>query len=232
MYKSKRILALIPARGGSKGIKNKNIIDICGKPLISYTINAAKESKYIDYVFVSTDSEEIKEVALKCGANVPFLRDESLAKDTSKTIDAVVYSINKLKEINEMFDYLVLLQPTSPLRKSKEIDEAIEKICASNYDSLASVSLVEENPILFRTIDENGKLISLLNENSTVRRQDFKKYYRVNGAIYINEIKSIDSNVSLNDNKLAYIMEQSKSIDIDSYEDVEKVLHIMRDNNS
>lgn len=227
MYKNKKILAIIPARGGSKGIKDKNIIDVCGKPLIYYSIDAANKSKYIDYVFVSTDSERIKQVALNCNSNVPFLRDASLATDNSKTIDAVIFSINKLKELNMDFDYLVLLQPTSPLRTQREIDEAIEKICDTKCDSLVSVSEVEENPVLIRTIDKDGKLNKLLNQNSTVRRQDFVKYYKVNGAIYINKIQSINSETSFNDNTLPYIMDSNISIDIDGYEDLEMVRKVL-----
>ena len=226
MYKNKKILAIIPARGGSKGIKNKNIIDVCGKPLISYTLEAANNSKYIDYVFVSTDSEAIKQVSLKYNANVPFLRDSSLATDTSKTIDAIVFSLKQLEQIGLIFDYLVLLQPTSPLRRENEIDEAIEKIINLNYDSLASVCKLDDNPVLIRTID-NDVLVRILNQTSTVRRQDFKDYYVINGAIYINKISTIDLNTSFNDNELSYIMSKENSVDVDDYDDLEKVKKII-----
>ena len=105
MYKDKKILAIIPARGGSKGIKNKNIVDLCDRPLISYSITAALESRYIDKVVVSTDSEEIAEVARKYDAEVPFLRPKELASDTAKTIDAVMHSIETLEEMGQTYDY-------------------------------------------------------------------------------------------------------------------------------
>lgn len=227
MYKGKKIIAIIPARGGSKGIKNKNIIDVNGKPLIYYSINAGLKSQYIDYVYVSTDSEQISQIALNYGAKVPFLRDESLATDTSKTIDAMIYSIQKLKQLGLIFDYLVILQPTSPLRTEKEIDDAIEKLLESPYDSLVSVCHTKENPVLIRSIDNNGCLVPILNQSSTVRRQDFKEYYKVNGAIYINKISTIDNDTSLNDNKYAYIMDDNKSLDIDSLEDLELLKKII-----
>lgn len=228
MYKKNKILALIPARGGSKGIKNKNIVSVSGKPLIAYTIDAAKASKYIDYVYVSTDSEKIADVAIKYGALIPFMRDETLAQDTSKTIDAVMFSVNKFKEMGYDFDYLVLLQPTSPLRTGEDIDAAIEKLLASTYTSLVSVSKVDDNPVLIRSIDDNNCLVPILKQSSTVRRQDFKDYYRVNGAIYINKISELTLNTSLNDNLYAYIMPQDRSFDIDTMDDLKTLRSFLR----
>ncbi|RKJ30419.1 acylneuraminate cytidylyltransferase family protein, partial [Butyricicoccus sp. 1XD8-22] len=118
MIQSNRVLAIIPARGGSKGIPKKNIIEVDGKPLIQYTIEAAQQSKYIDKVFVSTDEMEIAQVAINCGISVPFLRPIELASDESKTIETVIHTINELKKQNEYFNYVVLLQPTQPLRQS------------------------------------------------------------------------------------------------------------------
>ena len=228
MYKKNKILALIPARGGSKGIKNKNIVSVNGKPLIAYTIDAAKASKYIDYIYVSTDSEKIADVAIKYGALIPFMRDETLAQDTSKTIDAVMFSVNKFKEMGYDFDYLVLLQPTSPLRTGEVIDAAIEKLLASTYTSLVSVSKVDDNPVLIRSIDDNNCLVPILKQSSTVRRQDFKDYYRVNGAIYINKISELTLNTSLNDNLYAYIMPQDRSFDIDTMDDLKALRSFLR----
>ncbi|RKD23555.1 CMP-N,N'-diacetyllegionaminic acid synthase [Caminicella sporogenes DSM 14501] len=222
MYKNKTFLAVIPARSGSKGIPNKNIVDVNGKPLIQYTIDEALKSKYLDRVIVSTDSEKIAGVARRCGADVPFLRPAKLASDTAKTIDVLIHVINKLKKQGEQYDYLVLLQPTQPLRQVFHIDEAIEKIVDNNKSSLVSVSKVKEHPILMRTIKEDGTLEKLLKVSSTVRRQDFPDCYKVNGAIYINKIdKTFNNNLSLNDNKLSYIMEEKYDIDIDEPLDLE-----------
>ena len=223
MYKNQRILAIIPARGGSKGIPNKNIISLCGKPLIAYSILAAKASRYIDDIIVSTDSEQIADIAAEYGASVPFLRPAALASDTSKTIDCMVYTIDELEKQGQHYDCVVLLQPTQPIRKEDSIDQAIAMILDSTEDSLVSVTTVSEHPILMRTITKEGTLKSLLPMSSTVRRQDFPDIYRVNGSIYINRINdSFNSSTSLNDNLLPFFMEEKYSIDIDSYEDLKK----------
>jgi CMP-N-acetylneuraminic acid synthetase len=214
MYEGKRILAFIPARGGSKGIPHKNITPLAGKPLIQYTIDAAKQSRYIDYVLVSTDDEEIATVARRCGAEVPFLRPPELAADTAKTIDAVLHAIETLREAGETFDSLVLLQPTSPLRTAEDIDKAVETFYESNRQPVVSVSEVSDHPILIRTI-EDGRLKPLLQTGSTVRRQDMPPFYRVNGSIYINPIEEISQTTSFNDNPVPFIMQKSHSVDID-----------------
>lgn len=220
MYNDKKILALIPARGGSKGIKNKNIIDLCGKPLISYTIDSAKGSKYIDEIIVSTDSEEIAEISRQYGACVPFLRPKELATDTSTTLDVVIHAIDFLTKKRDMFHTLILLQPTEPLRTSDDIDGAIEKHFLHGERSLVSVSEVDDNPILIRTLNKDDLLVPLINLNSTCRRQDMPVYYRVNGCIYINKISEINQTTSFNDNELAYIMQREHSIDIDELKDL------------
>lgn len=222
MYKEKTFLAIIPARGGSKGIPRKNIINVQGKPLIQYTIDEAKQSKYLDKIIVSTDDEEIAEVSKKCGAEVPFLRPKELASDKAKTIDALIHAVDELKKQDCKYDYIVLLQPTQPLRKSYHIDEAIEKIVQAGEESLISVSTVKEHPILMRSIDKSGKVKNLLELNSTVRRQDFPKMYKVNGAIYINKLnENFNEHTSMNDNKLAYIMDEIYDIDIDEQIDLD-----------
>jgi len=219
MFENKKILAVIPARGGSKGIPHKNIIDLCGKPLINYTIEAALGSKYIDYVMVSTDDQKIAEIARYCGAEIPFMRPAELASDTSKTIDAILYTISKLENIGRKFDILVLLQPTEPLRTAGDIDGAIDKYFECGCHSLVSVSRVDDHPILIRSIEEN-LLKPLLNISSTCRRQDMPTYYRVNGCIYINAIHELNKETSFNDNTVPYIMERSHSVDIDELSDL------------
>lgn len=233
MYKGKSFLAIIPARGGSKGIPKKNITIINGKPLIQYTIDEAKNSKYLDRLIVSTDDKEIAEVAEKCGAEVPFLRPEELATDNAKTIDALIHTVTELEKIGSKYDYVVLLQPTQPLRKSWHIDEAIQKIVETNEESLVSISEVKEHPILMRTIDEYGKVKNLMKISSTVRRQDFPSFYKVNGAIYINKInENFTENTSLNDNKLAYLMDREYDLDIDEPIDLELFKLILKLNKS
>ena len=234
MINNRTVLAFIPARGGSKGIPNKNITPLAGKPLIAYTIEAALQSRYIDGVIVSTDSEEIAAVAREHGADVPFLRPASLASDTAKSIDAVLHCIESL---NNIYNIFILLQPTSPLRTAADIDEALDTFLAHGEEGLCSVNLIGDHPILTRTVDEEGYLHpithavpSLRGENlqwrfespegaegvsSTIRRQDMPTFYHVNGAIYINRTDEINRNTSFNDNPVAYIMPRERSIDID-----------------
>lgn len=224
MYKNKKILAVIPARGGSKGIPSKNIIVVGGKPLIQYTIDCAKHSKYIDRAVISTDSEEIKRVSIECGGDVPFMRPKELALDTSKTIDCIVHAVNTLKEMGENYDYVMIIQNTVPLRKSWHVDESIEKLIDSNERSLVSVTEVEQHPILMRTINEDGTVKNLLPMSSTMRRQDFPKFYKVDGAIAIQKIdEEFNLNTSINDGRLAYIMDAKYSTDIDSYIDIKVI---------
>lgn len=219
MIEGKRVLALIPARGGSKGIKNKNIIDLCGKPLISYTIEAARASKYIDDVIVSTDSQLIGQVSIKYGAEVPFLRPDELASDTASTLSVVLHSIETLDSMNRQYDILVLLQATSPLRTTEDIDGALEQFEKIAEKDVVAVSIVNDPPILIRTI-ENGVMQNLIKTDSSVRRQDMMPYYRVNGSIYINSVSQLNNLTSFNDNPIPYIIAKSHAVDIDEYVDL------------
>lgn len=227
MYKGKKILAIIPARAGSKGIKNKNIIDLSGKPLIAYSIEAALKSKYIDRIVVSTDGGNIAKISKEYGAEVPFIRPKSLATDTSKSIDVVLHCIDELVKKNENYDYVILLQPTQPLRQSFHIDEAIELIYRKKENSLVSVCKVKEHPSLMRELNLDGTMNNIVSLSSDTRRQDFKEIFIVNGAIYINKINNeLNKDTILNDNKIAYLMEEKYSIDIDEILDV-KIANLM-----
>lgn len=220
--KKSKVLAIIPARAGSKGIKDKNIIDLNGKPLIAHSIEAGLKSKYINKLVVSTDGEKIAKIAKDYGAEVPFLRPKHLATDTAKTIDCVIHCIEELKKNGEEYDYVVLLQPTQPLRQPWHIDEPFELIIKRNEDSLVSISKVKDHPVLMRTIDKSGYAINLLEGSSTKRRQEFPDFYKVNGAIYINKInENLNYDTSFNDNKLVYIMDEQYGVDIDDMLDVE-----------
>lgn len=131
MYKGKRILAIIPARGGSKGLPGKNIRELCGKPLIAWSIEHAQKSKYVDEIFISTDSQEIADVAENYGAPCPELRPAELARDTAPSSEFIVYTLNKMKNENNPFDYFILLEPTSPLRDVEDVDKSIEMLIDS-----------------------------------------------------------------------------------------------------
>lgn len=231
MYKNKKIIAIIPARGGSKGIPNKNIIDLCGKPLIQYSIDSAKGSKYIDKVIVSTDSEKIAEVSRKSGADVPFLRPAGISNDVAKSSDVVIHGIDFLKEnYGYEYDYVILLQPTSPLRTAKHIDDAIELCINSHSSSLVSVKEVSENPVIMRTI-ENNKLNEVLRfDGGNLRRQDLPKFYIFNGAIYITTVDFIkNKRVFVNEDTIPFVMEEEASIDIDNKLDLKIAEFIMKE---
>lgn len=229
MYKSKKILAIIPARGGSKGILKKNIIDLLGKPLLYYSVKSAKESKYIDKVIISTDDSEIVEVGKKLGAEVPFLRPKEISGDKSKSIDAFVHAIKELEKNGERYDYIILLQNTSPLRQSWHIDEAIEKLIDTKERSLVSVSEVTEHPSIMRILNEKDETKNLLDMNGDMRRQDFPPIYIVNGAIYIQKNDEyLNLNTNLNGGKLAYIMAREYSVDIDEYLDLDIATHYLK----
>ncbi|WP_165044969.1 cytidylyltransferase domain-containing protein [Adlercreutzia sp. ZJ138] len=215
MLNGRKVLALIPARAGSKGIPGKNLADLAGKPLVGYAIEAALESEYIDDVVVSTDGDDIAKVSRDFGAEVPFMRPVILATDTSSTLSVVLHAIEALRSDGREYDDLVLLQPTQPLRTAKDIDGALMMYYDNGCQPLASVSPVDDHPLLVRSIDNNGTLQQLLDAKSTCRRQDMPAYFRINGCIYVNEVRSIDSETSFNDNSIPYIMDRSHSIDID-----------------
>lgn len=229
-----KILSIIPARGGSKGVPRKNIKDLNGKPLISYTIEAANKSKYIDRVVVSTDDLEIAEVSKKFGAEIPILRPTNLAGDLSPTVECVIHMLNYLKEEEEYVPtHIMLLQCTSPLRNHNHIDEAIEKFKDSREKALISVCESEVNPY-WTNIFEGNKLKPFIKDGySITRRQDLPEVYRVNGAIYLIEIETFLEKKTFQPESLTgYIMDSYSSVDIDTELDFRIAEVIMRDLNS
>lgn len=217
MKNKKKILAIIPARGGSKGILRKNIKLLNNKPLIAYTIEEALKSKYIDEVIVSTEDKEIAEISKKFGASIPFLRPKELSEDNTPGIDPILHSINWFKENGKKYDYVMCLQCTSPFRKVEQIDEAIENLIDNNGDSIVSICESEVNPYWMKKI-ENNKIKDFLEQISfCARRQDLPKVYRLNGAIYLARTEILLKNKNwYTDNTLPYIMDNLTSIDIDN----------------
>lgn len=216
----KKILAIIPARGGSQRLPRKNILPLGGKPLIAWTIEAAIQSKYITKVIVSTDCPEIAEVSKIYGADVPFLRPTRLASDTATTNGLIMHAI---KEVGESeFDMVALLQPTSPLRTAYDIDEAVKVLLKNDVKGVVSVAECEHSPIWSNTLPDDYNMGSFLPEKyMNVRSQDLPTYYRINGSIYIFSVKSILENegVHYDRNTLAYIMPSKRSVDIDTLMD-------------
>lgn len=215
-----KIVAIIPARGGSKGIPQKNIVDLGGYPLIAWSIALARKVDVISDVYVSTDSKKIAQVAKYYGASVPFLRPDYLAGDHSRTVDAIQDFLLRLEEMQEFPDVVVLLQPTQPFRSVESIERAVT-LCLKEKAGVVTVSQVREHPILMREISSNKMLTAILKgANSTIRRQDFTKVYKVNGAVYVNFREDYSREHSLNDNPFGIITKDIEGVDIDSLEDL------------
>jgi len=216
-----KVLAIIPARGGSKGIPKKNIINFRGKPLIQWTIEAALNSTSISNVIVSSDSDEILQIAENNKGVFTIKRPKELADDSSKTEPVITHVLENLKE---EFDYLILLQPTSPLRNSQDIDAAFGKFISSKSDSLISVCELEHHPYKSFKINKNGYLQGIINNDFPFYpRQELPNVFRANGAIYIIKVKEFLKNNSLLTKKTTHFeMDKESSLDIDSIEDLKQ----------
>ncbi len=210
-------LAIIPARSGSKGLKDKNIKELNGKPLLSYSIEAAKESNLFNEIMVSTDSPQYAEIAKNFGANVPFLRSESNSSDKASSWDVVLEVLSKYLETSQKYDSVCLLQPTSPLRTAKDIIEAYKLLEVKQADAVTSVCEVDHSPLWTMTLPENLSLEEFKKRDSDTPRQFLEKYYRLNGAIYIRKIHYSSKGIQFIDtNEFAFIMPRERSIDIDT----------------
>ena len=212
-----RNMAIIPARSGSKGVKDKNIRELAGKPLMAYTIEAALQSGQFDEVMVSTDSEKYAEIARKIGASVPFLRNEATATDTASSWDMVEEVLSKYKEMGESFDTFCLLQPTSPLRSSEDITAAYDLFREKADFAVVSVCEAEHSPLWCGHLPESQEFVNFIDAESMKQRQAGGKFYRLNGAIYIVDIRKFKEDRFLYQNgSFAYIMSQNRSVDIDT----------------
>lgn len=233
MYDGFSLLALIPARGGSKGLPNKNILDCAGKPLIEWTISAALDASAIDDVLVSTDAEDIAAVSRRAGAAVPFLRPAELATDDSSMLDVISHAWETRADANgRHFDYIVLLQPTSPLRTSAHINAAVEfyfKNRHSDDDTLASVYPVGQKHGWLMQTSDDGDYIRFCMDVSpgNPQRQKLKPYYLPNGAIFVVRGGAFAEGL-YRDNTLPFVMEPSDSIDIDTHDDFRKAESLLQ----
>ena len=215
MFKDKTILAIVPARGGSKGVPRKNIRLLAGKPLIAWTIDEAKKSKYIDRLILSSEDEEIIKVAREFGCEVPFKRPIELAQDDTPGVDPVIHAINTLEE---KYDFVVLLQPTSPLRTVEDIDGCIQHCILTESPACVSLTEVQQSPYWMYHLDDNMKLKPFVQNVETInRRQDLPKVYVLNGAVYVAKSGFILNRKSFLSNETAgYIMSGKNSVDIDT----------------
>jgi CMP-N,N'-diacetyllegionaminic acid synthase len=215
MINGKSILAIIPARGGSKGMPRKNIRDLCGKPLLAWTIEEAKTSKYIDRLIISSEDDEIIAVAKQWGCEVPFVRPQQLAQDETSGMEPIFHAIESLQE---KYHYVVLLQVTSPLRIIDDIDGCIEWCNKQQAKSCVAVSEVAENPYWMYTIGSDGQLNKFVQTDiEYARRQDLPTAYIPNGAMYIAETAWFLENrgFEAQPHTIGYIMPQERAVDID-----------------
>ncbi len=224
-----KVLALITARGGSKGLPRKNILQVNGKPLIAWTIEAALKSRFIDHVVLSSDDNEIITTAKAWGCSAPFLRPDLLATDTATSIDVVMHALDHVSG----FDYLILLQPTSPLRTSLDIDMAFNHLISNNAPSCVSICEVEQSPYWMYFVKEDNRIDSVLTQSAGIfRRQDLPKVYKLNGAIYIAKIDWLQKTRSfITKDTVGFIMSKQNSLDIDTAEDFEIFQRCVIDSN-
>jgi CMP-N,N'-diacetyllegionaminic acid synthase len=230
MNTNPKVLAIIPARGKSKGLPRKNVLDAGGKPLIAWTIEAAQKSHCITKVILSSDNAEIISVARDFGCDVPFVRPAALATDTASTLDVVLHAMDQVMG----YDFVITLQPTSPLRTASDIDAAFDTMIASGAPSCVSVCEVNETPYWMFSLGRTGKLNRLIDLPYDIhRRQDLPKSYKLNGAIYIIAADVLRKTKSFTSNEtVAYIMDRSVSIDVDTQFDFERIKKIYKDNYS
>ena len=231
MINKKKIVALIPARSGSKGLKNKNILNLKGNPLIHYPITAAKDSLYVDRIIVSTDSEKIADIAKTHGAEVPFLRPLNLASDTTTSSEVIIHMLETLNTELADFEYLILLEPTSPLTTGNDIDRALIELDSNNkFTALTSVAKIESNhPEYCLSINDNkiqpykGKF-----PGKAMRRQEIEDLYFLDGSLYLSRIKNFIKTKSFYHEKtLPFIVPYWKSFEIDTYLDLVCIEAIM-----
>lgn len=217
MYNGKVVLCIIPARKGSKGLPGKNIKKLSGKPLIAYSIEQARDSKYIDRVIVSTDSMEIADISKKYGAEVPFMRPKKYAEDKSSIFDVLLHAMDWLeKKEKYSFDILALLHVTAPLRNSQDIDNCIELLVKKDADNVFSVTPANRNPYFNMVeVSKDGK-VRLVKKGDFVTRQSAPEVFDMNASIYV-WWKDIlrEKRATILENSHIYIMPKERSVDID-----------------
>jgi len=236
MINNKSILCLIPARGGSKGLPQKNIKDLCGKPLIAWSIETALRSKYIDEVIVSTDDEDIAKAASKFGALIPFMRPKELAADGSKTMDVILHAIHYFEKAGKIFDIIVLIEPTSPLRETSDIDQALENLISTEQaESIVGIAKVENtHPAFLIKLKDKFLRPYLSDEFKILRRQEIDDLYFYEGSLYISYTKSLQVRKNFYHEKtLGYIVPKWKSFEVDDIVDfviIEAILNARLNN--
>lgn len=216
MIQGKKVLAVVPARGGSKGLPGKNVRPLLGKPLIQWTHEASSASRYVDRTILSTDDPSIATLAKGFGMDVPFLRPTHLADDAAKSSDMILHALDACPD----FDFVVMLQPTSPLRTAEHIDECLEKAVALPAPAVVSVREVAEHPSWMYWLGTGSALRPVLAGDSAHRRQDLPDAYFLNGAVYVADVSWFRVHKTFLSNQTAgYVMPESCSVDIDNLSD-------------
>ena len=209
-------IAIIPARSGSKGLPDKNIRLLNGKPLIAYTIEAAQKSNQFDTVMVSTDSEKYAELAREYGAEVPFLRSKQTSTDTASSWDVVQEVLDGYRSMGCVYDNFCLLQPTSPLRDAQDIIDAFAFYRSKQATSVISVCEMEHSPRWSNVLDDSRSMANFIRTKDMVGRQQMDTYYRINGALYLVQVSHFEANHEIYDSgSYAFLMDKKKSVDID-----------------
>ncbi len=211
-------IAIITARSGSKGLKDKNIRILNGKPLIAYTIEAAIKSGMFDEIMVSTDSKEYASVAIKYGAKVPFLRTKKNSDDNASSWDVVKEVVKKYKDMGKEFNTVCMLQPTSPLRIAEDIVNGYKLFNEKKADTVIAVCETQHSPLWSNTLDESNCMKGFISDDIlNCPRQKLQQYYRINGALYIRKISTLYNEGNMYDcNCYAYVMPRERSVDIDT----------------
>jgi len=219
MINGRRVLGLITARGGSKGLPAKNLYPLGGRPLLEWTVNAANASEHIDRLILSSDDREIIAKAKDLGCEVPFVRPANLANDEASSVDVAIHALDQLAET---YDYLALLQPTSPLRLAEDIDQCIRLCCERDGFSCTSVCELPMPPTWVYTLDDNQIMIPLLPDRpGSTRRQIQPNAYCSNGAVFVVNIEWFRGSLCFIDKQtIAYVMPQERSVDIDREIDI------------
>jgi len=226
-----KIIGIIPARGGSKGLKNKNILKINQKPLIAWSILEAIKSKVLSKVIVSTDSLKISKIAKKYGAEVPFVRPKKYSNDQSKSSDLIIHALNFFKKKKINFDYIMLLEPTSPLRDSKDIIRCVKLIKKNKIDTLVSVSKIKsQHPrFVYKFISRHKIKPYISKKNLSARRQDIENLYFLDGTIYCSNVETFFKKKTFyHKNTSAFVVPNWKAIEVDNLLDLKLSEFIMK----
>lgn len=222
MYNDMKILAVVTARGGSKGLPGKNVRDFCGKPLVAWAVEAALSAKLVDHVVVSTDDQEIADAAKMAGGDVPFMRPAELANDTASSIDVVLHAIDWLAERGQTFNIVVMVEPTSPLRMGTDIDAALRQMIDGKAPAIAGICEAEcTHPAFMFRLEENSRMVSYTGQQpNSLRRQDLDATYYLEGSVYASLIPVLrEKRGYYHADTIGFVVPKWMAVEIDDIDD-------------